>query len=175
MYEMVELDKPLDAVAGHNINEGEWAAFNLCVQGKTNTAVCKKLEIQTWVLTAWQKQDWWLELRRYFFGSSQQQLLSSIISHDKALSKSYGELVGGGYQDAKGAAALVSALKLRLSLGEDPIIQNKMKVESTHNTQNNFFAIDIEKLEKMPEDVLMEMNHTGDFSRVMKDTNDSPS
>ena len=165
--------QPLEAIAGHKLSSAEWLAFEKHSEGTSNKDICAELGMQLWTLTLWQKQEWWVELHQHFFDSAQKQLLAKIISHDEALAETYGEIVKGEHIESPGAASVVNALTQRLKVGKDPLLQTKnIHEHTTTNTQNNYYGIDQKKMELCNQEELLEMNASGDWSRIMKDTND---
>ena len=98
-------------VAGHDITQAEWKAYEMLCAGKKVDQIALEVNRATRTINEWKSSEWWRELDTQFFSKNQEDFKRRMAADMPAI---YNEMMGiitGADKEDRTANARVQMIK----------------------------------------------------------------
>lgn len=137
-------------VGGRLVKPKQIRAFNDWRSGSyTDQQLADKNGVEINTVKFWKMQEWWKAWAALWFTRANEDLQGAIVARDDKLVNAYDNILTGLVVEPKIANAQVQAMKLRMEMGADPVV-NRRPVHTTINAiQSNTLITTPERIAEL--------------------------
>ena len=149
-------------VAGHKLTPKQWDAFEASLAVNSQRDIAEQSGVHRSTIGAWQKTEWWCELRKDHVEKARNFLEAKIMARVEEAEVALFSIINGDNTNDKTANARVAAIRAVLEMGENPIIQKKAGVQVNTQINNIAPSADIaKKLNELSTEEMIKFNTQG--------------
>lgn len=158
---VVEPVDSLPYIAGHQVNPGQWKAFDVWHRTGDVSLAAAAANVTLATFRDWRKTQWWTQLYDEWFRPAQEDFVRGIVERDADALKAYQDILTGERCDDRSASAAAALLKLRTEIGKDPIVNRRPVTNINTGLQINAGQVNVQVLQQMTQDELLDFNVSG--------------
>lgn len=155
-------------VEGNVMCQKHWQAVNAFIETGVYQRAAEAASVHRETIYEWRKQKWWKKLVDEFITSKQEELQVRIAQKDDDLLNAYEEVITGADKGDRTASARVNAMRMRMEMGENPLIKKNNGVYPPFQVQINNVALDFDKIQQLSADKISEIARTGQVPKELR-------
>ena len=128
----------LPILGGHQVTPQQWSTFkHYCSNPGDYITIAEDSGVSIQSLELWRKKDWWKILHSQYLRHAQEDFAAKLAEKKDVMAKAVIDIASGLDKNDRTATARVNAAKLFATVGENPILETRNKIEKIHNTFNS--------------------------------------